>query len=101
MKKNFLILIGLSITDVEFPSVVICSQGINIKAIVAAMFFYIFDRLNTTTDKQFNLTTFQSADLIIRKFSGVCIKLLPPTRKKYTLSLKINNFLPKQANFTK
>ncbi len=28
-------------------------------------------------------------------------KILPPTGKKYNFSLKINNFVPKQANLTK
>jgi hypothetical protein len=30
-----------------------------------------------------------------------CLDILPPTRKNYTFSLKINNFLSYQANLTK
>ena len=62
---------GLSISEVEFPSVVICSQGMNIQAIVAAMYYYILSRLNTTTGKEFNLTPYQSADLTIKHILNV------------------------------
>ena len=36
---------GLSITEVEFPAVVICSQGIDVDAINAALYKSVFDYL--------------------------------------------------------
>ncbi len=66
-----IIFTGLPISKVEFPSIVICSQGINIEAVVAAMYYYILQRLQTTTQQQFNFTPFQTANLSVRSFRKV------------------------------
>jgi hypothetical protein len=47
---------GLPISKVEFPSVVICSQGFDIDAISAAMNFYLFKELNNSSQEMFNKT---------------------------------------------
>ena len=78
--KFIMLCTGLSISAVEFPSVVICSQGMNIQAIIAAMYYYILGRLNTTTTKEFNLTPFQSADLTMRHIMKVSIYVRPRKR---------------------
>ncbi len=76
------IILGLSISEVEFPSVVICSQGININAIVASMQYHILDLSNTTTNKEFDLTPFQSANLTFRLL-----------RKVYPNTIFVNLFI--------
>ncbi len=71
MVKILIIFTGLPISKVEFPSVVICSQGINIEAMVAAIYYYILKRLKTTTQQQFNFTPLQTANLTIRSLREV------------------------------
>jgi hypothetical protein len=56
--KNYqkVLFAGLPISKVEFPSVVICSQGFDIDAISAAMNFYLFKELKTSSQAMFNKT---------------------------------------------
>jgi hypothetical protein len=56
--KNYqkVLFAGLPISKVEFPSVVICSQGFDIDAISAAMNLYLFKELNNSSQAMFNKT---------------------------------------------
>jgi len=64
--------LGLPISEVEFPSVVICSQGFSLEAIVANMQTFILNEIgNNTTEDLFNLTAFQRANLSIRSWKKV------------------------------
>jgi hypothetical protein len=42
---------GLPISDVEFPAVVICSQGFNIETLHAAFYKIVLDHLKLGTTK--------------------------------------------------
>jgi hypothetical protein len=65
-----LLLKGLPISEIQFPSVVICSQGFDINAIIAALYDDITNGANTTTTEQFGLTPIQSAKLAVRAMRG-------------------------------
>jgi len=69
----FSVLIGLPISEVEFPSVVICSQGFDLHAITAATYAHILSLSNTTTYEQFGLSPFRSAELTFKAVLGVCL----------------------------
>jgi len=60
----------LPISEIQFPSVVICSQGFDIYAITAAIYDDITNGANTTTTEQFGLTPIQSAKLAVRAMRG-------------------------------
>jgi hypothetical protein len=64
--------LGLPISDVEFPSVVICSEGFDLDAITAVIFGNVFMNMDTSTYKKLGLSPLQCAKLM-RKH-GVSIK---------------------------
>jgi len=54
---------GLPISEVEFPSVVICSEGFDLDAITAVIWWQVFQYMKTSTDEKLRLSPLQCAKL--------------------------------------
>ncbi len=61
--------LGLPISEVEFPSVVICSEGFDFDGITAILWLHILNNMNTTTYEKLGLSPLQCAKLG-RKFTN-------------------------------
>jgi len=60
----------LPISEIQFPSIVICSQGFDINAIIAALYDEITYAADTNTTELFGLNSIQSAKLAVRAIRG-------------------------------
>lgn len=54
---------GLSITEVEFPAVVICSEGFDMDAFSTVVFHSTFHHMNISMEDNFGLSPIQFAKL--------------------------------------
>jgi hypothetical protein len=56
-------MLGLSVSEVEFPAVVICSEGFDLNAISAVVFHNTFRYMNTSMNEKIGLSPIQFAKL--------------------------------------
>ena len=67
--------LGLTISDVEFPAVVICSEGFDIDAIAAIIYSNIFHYMNTSIEEQVGISPIQCAKMDRRLALSVTVRL--------------------------
>jgi hypothetical protein len=82
-------MLGLSVSEVEFPAVIICSEGFDLNAISAVVYHNTFRYMNTSMNEKIGLSPIQLAKLESKYMDEVikCITLLNIYRKVMPLLL--------------
>jgi len=74
MLINLLKLIGLPVSEVEFPSVVICSQGFNMETVIGIYTKLISDKWKNETGREIPLSAIQFTKLLSAKRTKARVK---------------------------